>query len=179
MVVGLVTLLIVGPKDIPKVIRTVRDGMKQVRGLAREFQSGMDELVREADLDDARKLLKETSSGSIQQTIRDTVDPKGELQQDLDIERHLADDDKTSGQNTKPQMTSALSSLKGGEVTPVTEKPEITKAEKPAKVEAKKVAGKTKTAKSSKPKAETKSKPKAASKTTKSAKKSSAEKSKS
>ena len=83
LVVGLVTLLIVGPKDLPKVIKTVRDGMKQVRGLAREFQSGMDDLVREADLEDTKKILKNVNSGSIEKSIRETVDPKGELEQDL------------------------------------------------------------------------------------------------
>ncbi len=83
LVVGMVTLLIVGPKDIPKVIKTVRDGMKQVRGLASEFQSGMDDLVREADLEDTKKILKNASTGSLEKTIRETVDPKGELEQDL------------------------------------------------------------------------------------------------
>ena len=83
LIVGVVTLLIVGPKDLPKVIKTVRDGMKQVRGLAREFQSGVDDLANEADLDDTKKILKNVSSGSIEKSIRETVDPKGELEKDL------------------------------------------------------------------------------------------------
>ena len=50
-VVAVVTLVVVGPKEIPHVLRNVMRWVKKARSLAREFQSGVDDMVREAELD--------------------------------------------------------------------------------------------------------------------------------
>ena len=54
-IVGLITLLVVGPKELPRVLRTISQVMAKARGLAREFQSSVDEMVRESELDDLKK----------------------------------------------------------------------------------------------------------------------------
>ena len=132
LIVGVVTLLIVGPKDLPKVIKTVRDGVKQVKGLAREFQSGMDELVREADLDDTKKILKNVQSGSIEKSIRETVDPKGELEQDLselsEVEAEYKKSISKAGTQTANFTTSSGTTKKA---EPEAEKEEAKTEDKP------------------------------------------------
>ena len=45
----------------------------------RQFQSGVNEIVREAELEDARKAAQSLSKGSISKAIERTVDPKGDL----------------------------------------------------------------------------------------------------
>ena len=55
MVIAVVTVLVVGPKELPRVLRTVTQLMAKARGMAADFQSGMDQLARESDLDDLRK----------------------------------------------------------------------------------------------------------------------------
>ncbi|MEQ9089066.1 MAG: Sec-independent protein translocase protein TatB [Alphaproteobacteria bacterium] len=57
LIIVVVTILVVGPKDLPKVLRQLSRLARKAREMAREFQAGMDELAREADLDDLRKDL--------------------------------------------------------------------------------------------------------------------------
>ncbi|WP_375460757.1 Sec-independent protein translocase protein TatB [uncultured Enterovirga sp.] len=55
MVIGGVALIVIGPKDLPKALRTVGQMTTKVRRMAGEFQSQFSEAMREAELDDVRK----------------------------------------------------------------------------------------------------------------------------
>ena len=55
--IALVTILVVGPKEIPRVLRTVSLWVRKIRSMARDFQSGIDDLAREADLDEVSRLI--------------------------------------------------------------------------------------------------------------------------
>ena len=55
MFVAIVALLVVGPKDLPKLMRTVGRMVGKVRSTARHFKSGMDEMVRQAELEEMRE----------------------------------------------------------------------------------------------------------------------------
>ena len=75
MVVAVLTLLIMGPKELPNTLRTVSKWVRKAKGLAREFQSGVDDVIRESDLQDARKALEGANSESIRKTVEDVIDP--------------------------------------------------------------------------------------------------------
>lgn len=79
LVIAVLALIIIGPKDLPKAMRTVGQWVRKARSLAREFQSGVDEMIRESELDEARKTLEATKRSNIGKTIREHVDPDGEL----------------------------------------------------------------------------------------------------
>ncbi|HET6159220.1 MAG TPA: Sec-independent protein translocase protein TatB [Dongiaceae bacterium] len=79
LVVGVVALVVLGPKELPNALRTVSNLTKTARKLAGEFQSGINEIVREAELEDARKAAQSISKGSISQAIEKAVDPTGEM----------------------------------------------------------------------------------------------------
>src|SRR5215470_444197 len=79
LVVGVVALVVLGPKELPNALRTVTNLTKTARKLAGEFQSGINEIVREAELEDARKAAQSISKGSISQAIEKVVDPTGEM----------------------------------------------------------------------------------------------------
>ena len=49
--IAVITLMIVGPKDMPKVVKGVTEGVGRLKALSSEFRSGLDDLAREADLD--------------------------------------------------------------------------------------------------------------------------------
>ncbi|MEA2757096.1 MAG: sec-independent protein translocase protein TatB [Aliidongia sp.] len=83
MVIGAVALVVIGPKDLPKALKTVGIMVRRARGMAREFQNSIDDMVREADLDDVRKSLHEATHLDLDKTIHKTVDPEGELTQPL------------------------------------------------------------------------------------------------
>lgn len=50
-VIAIIALLIIGPKDLPKAIRAVSEYAGKARSLAREFRAGLDDIVRETELD--------------------------------------------------------------------------------------------------------------------------------
>jgi sec-independent protein translocase protein TatB len=79
LIVGVVALVVLGPKELPNALRTVSNLTKTARKLAGEFQSGVNEIVREAELEDARKAAQSIGKGSISKAIENVVDPTGEL----------------------------------------------------------------------------------------------------
>lgn len=87
LVIGLVLILVVGPKDLPRVLRSVGQFMAKMRGMTREFQKSIDDMAREADLEDMRKELNsvsDTVSGAVSDSditkkVEDTIDSTGVL----------------------------------------------------------------------------------------------------
>jgi sec-independent protein translocase protein TatB len=79
LVVGAVALVVLGPKELPNALRTITNLTKSARRLAGEFQSGINEIVREAELEDARKAAQSMTKGSISKAIEKAVDPTGEM----------------------------------------------------------------------------------------------------
>jgi sec-independent protein translocase protein TatB len=55
LVVILVAFLVVGPRDLPRLMRTVGTWVRRVRLMANEFQHNLDAVVKEADLEDLKK----------------------------------------------------------------------------------------------------------------------------
>ncbi len=58
LIVALVALVVIGPKDLPKVMRTVGHWVGRARGMARHFRSGIDTMIREAELEEMEKKWK-------------------------------------------------------------------------------------------------------------------------
>lgn len=83
-VIGLLALIVVGPKDLPRVIRTISGVIRKAKGMAREFQSGLDEVVREAELDDMRKELETQTEGMREDLMGNDVLPP-DLTTELDF----------------------------------------------------------------------------------------------
>jgi sec-independent protein translocase protein TatB len=55
LLVGVVALIVVGPKDLPLLMRKVGQFMAKVRGMAAEFRASFDELARQSELDELRR----------------------------------------------------------------------------------------------------------------------------
>ena len=58
-VVAILALIFIGPKDLPKVMRTIGYWVGKVRGMARHFTAGIESMVREAELEEMEKRWKE------------------------------------------------------------------------------------------------------------------------
>lgn len=78
-IVGLITIIVVGPKELPRVLRTATLWIKKIKGMAREFQDGLEDLAREADLDDLQKELESSAGFDLEGELETTIDPGGEL----------------------------------------------------------------------------------------------------
>jgi sec-independent protein translocase protein TatB len=74
-----IALLVLGPKELPNAIRTGAQLLRAGRKLAGEFRSGMDELMREAELDETRRSIKQAVTEGLDKTIEEHVDSTGEL----------------------------------------------------------------------------------------------------
>jgi sec-independent protein translocase protein TatB len=59
VLVAVLALIFIGPKDLPNALRTVGRWVGQVRGMARHFQSGIDAMIREAELEEMEKSWRE------------------------------------------------------------------------------------------------------------------------
>ena len=59
LVIGIVALVVIGPKDLPQAFRVVGQWVSKARGLAREFQSHVDEMMREADVQDMKREFRD------------------------------------------------------------------------------------------------------------------------
>ena len=104
MVIGAVALIVIGPKDLPKALRTVGNMTAKVRRMAAEFQGQFNEAMREAELDDVKKQLQGMNESvssmnkgfSPIQTIRDEL--KGA------IEKPVSSDAKSASESTGEAM---------------------------------------------------------------------------
>jgi sec-independent protein translocase protein TatB len=98
MVIGTVALVVIGPKDLPVAIRAVSSFIGQARKLAREFQSGMEQMAREAGVDDLKREVNRVTSGEYGQQMKSYVDPDGTLDRpDLSIPEFDAPPDYAPG----------------------------------------------------------------------------------
>lgn len=81
-VIALLALIVIGPKDLPRVLRTMGQWVRKARSLTREFQSGLDDMIRESELDEAKKAVEGGKNFNVKKAVRDSVDPTGELEQE-------------------------------------------------------------------------------------------------
>ena len=59
LIVAIVALVVIGPKDLPGVMRTVGHWVGRARGMARHFRSGIDTMIRESELEEMEKKWRE------------------------------------------------------------------------------------------------------------------------
>jgi sec-independent protein translocase protein TatB len=70
-VIAVVALVVIGPKDLPKVLRTAGFWMRKVRSIASEFQSSIEQMAREAELDELRKQVEDANKAK--QSLEDQL----------------------------------------------------------------------------------------------------------
>src|SRR5215510_1576011 len=107
-IIAVVALVVLGPKELPNALRTMSMLMKNARKLAGEFQSGVNENIREADLEEARKKLQDVTSlnkNQIEKAVEKAIDPTGEVKSAL-----TAPDDPTG-----PPRTEVKPAIESGE----------------------------------------------------------------
>lgn len=70
MLVVVVALVVIGPKDLPKAMRFVGKWMGKARGMARHFRSGLDTMMREAELEELEKQWREQNEAIMREFPR-------------------------------------------------------------------------------------------------------------
>ncbi len=91
LVLAMIAVTIVGPKELPGMLRTFGQWMSKARAMARQFQRSFDELAKETELDELRKGINELKSGGpiggLKKDLEKTIDP---------IKREFGDYDPTA-----------------------------------------------------------------------------------
>jgi len=83
LLIGVVALVFIGPKDLPRALRVAGYWFRKAQNLSREFQSSVDQMIREAELDEMREQLKKATEFDIEKEFQKTVDPTGELAESI------------------------------------------------------------------------------------------------
>jgi len=76
---GVVALVLIGPKDMPVAIKAISTTLKKMRRMAGEFQSHVDEMVREADLGEVKSTFDELRTMNVKSAMRRAIDPDSTL----------------------------------------------------------------------------------------------------
>jgi len=103
VLIGIVALLVIGPKELPAVLRTVGQWMTKLRRMASEFQTQFQEAMREAEMADLKKQVDEIT-GQAQSYAN--FDPVGEVRKEFE--------------NTQQQIESAIANPAAAPSTPST-----------------------------------------------------------
>ncbi|MEM7446397.1 MAG: Sec-independent protein translocase protein TatB [Pseudomonadota bacterium] len=99
MIILVVAVVVIGPKDLPKTMYTVGKWVRAARRMTGQMQRQFDDAMREAELDEIRKGLKGASPSGIKKKIENTIDPTGTLSKATDI---------TSGKSVKQYLKDGL-----------------------------------------------------------------------
>jgi sec-independent protein translocase protein TatB len=77
--IAVVAVVIIGPKDLPDAVRGIAKGIQKLRRMAGEFQSQLDEVVREAKLEDVRSQINEIRSFDFRSAVEREIDKDGSI----------------------------------------------------------------------------------------------------
>jgi sec-independent protein translocase protein TatB len=101
LIIVVVAILVIGPKDLPGMIRSVMGWVRRARELASEFQSGIDDLAQEVELEKIGEEFRDSvvleGNNNIGNTIRDeighSIDPSGEMIENYKDAKQAIEDD--------------------------------------------------------------------------------------
>ena len=91
VLIGVVALIVIGPKELPGMLRSWGKWMAKMRGMASEFRGHVDEMVRQSELDEVKKQL-ESAPGLDLQALDPTKEIKSAIQEGMaEGEKIMAD----------------------------------------------------------------------------------------
>lgn len=91
LVVAFVLIMVVGPKELPKMLRGFTRIIRQVRSMAAEFSRGMQDMADEAELGDIKGTLDDVKRGNLA-GVADAIDPGGQLKDSVeDLKKSAAE----------------------------------------------------------------------------------------
>jgi sec-independent protein translocase protein TatB len=78
-VIAAVALVVIGPKDLPVALRAISGFVKKARRMAGEFQTHVDEMMRDADLKDVKDSFNQIRNFDFRSTVEKAIDPDHSL----------------------------------------------------------------------------------------------------
>ncbi len=132
LLIAVVALVVIGPKELPGLLRTWGKWMAQMRGMASEFRGHVDEMVRQSELDEVKKQLTGATTGLDLADLDPTKQIKSHLEEGMaEGEKALAEA-KSAFDNPLAEPESAPQIAAEPAVEPVAEALQITSEPIPA-----------------------------------------------
>ena len=109
LILAILAIIVIGPKDLPRAIRSVTHWIRKARGMARSLQDGLDDMVREAELDDIKKQANSIMSNELDpaNTIArelDMTDEQQEWAKAVDILKDETDPDDSANMDGEEEL---------------------------------------------------------------------------
>ena len=115
LVIGVVALVVIGPKDLPGVLRSLGQWVTKIRRMASEFQNQFQDAMREAELSDMKKQFDDLT------TAKDyglNLDPMGQVKSEIESAMNAADKPAKAAEPAGTPATDAIAAPSG---TPATD----------------------------------------------------------
>ncbi len=110
-IIAVIALFVIGPRELPKVLRTLGRYAGKIKAVAREFQSSIDEAVRESELGEVKKQIEAAGRTDFTKKISDTVDPDNKIGKAMDFT-------EITRANKKPELPKADDASGAGDDAP-------------------------------------------------------------
>ena len=109
LIVIVIALIVIGPKDLPGLVRTVSQWIRRARELAREFQGGLEDMAREAELDKVKDSLQaELDPDGMVNTIKRDIEDEIETEWLDDATTFdFEDEERAKGEGIEPEPSEA------------------------------------------------------------------------
>ena len=106
LLISFVLLIVVGPKDLPKVLRSITTFIRKIKTMASQFHSGIDDLANESEISDLRKEVSKIEDNSIiDSEINEIKDFKNEINV-KSLEDNVNEIKNSQDSSVKPKKTS-------------------------------------------------------------------------
>ena len=146
LVIAIVALVVIGPKELPGMLRSWGKWMAQARAMASEFRGHVDEMVRQSELDEVKKQLESTTGGVDLKSLDPTQEIRSVIQEGMAEGQKAIEEAKTTFDNplAEPESAPQIAAEPAAEETPArleaaaepTPAPEPAPEDKPAKAAA-------------------------------------------
>jgi sec-independent protein translocase protein TatB len=99
--IGAVALIVIGPKDLPKVMRSLGQWTRKARLLASEFQHNVEDMIREAELDEIRRKVQSVDPSAVKEKMDEILDTQA-MEEAMKIDPSTVPVDQPAGSPASP-----------------------------------------------------------------------------
>ena len=112
LLVAFVLIMVVGPKELPKMLRSFTNLTKQMRRMAREFTDGMNQIASDAEMAELKQAMSKAKSGDLDE-LADAIDSDGTVSQSV---REMKDSVSGTGASDEMKEIGDLASEAGDRI---------------------------------------------------------------
>lgn len=85
LLIIVVMIIVMGPKDLPRALYTLGQWVGKVRAVARQFQDSIEQMAHQSGVNEVRREVEQIGAIGLNDGLEKTIDPKGEIREAFDI----------------------------------------------------------------------------------------------